>query len=220
MEGCTLTNVTSCVLECCLHPTTPPVHKQTHTHKNTHSHGPGCQSYTNSHPLAAGFQDNHGNQSLTPGETSSRSERLHSISTSQYNTHKRTHMHIFHRLIHTHWQARIYTHWHGHIQCNPLALTASQSLQPSLPASTRVSGSLLERPHTTSSHPRSTTAHTQSASETLITPQSLWLHTLSKQVDTLFSAKKKDCLSSSPTSVHQVFHSIATKLLYHLNATQ
>lgn len=79
----------------------PPSHTPvlpTQTHTGTHtlvSHRPGCQSYTNSHPLAAGFQDNHGNQSLTPGETSSRSERLHSISTSQYSTHKRTHMHIF-----------------------------------------------------------------------------------------------------------------------------
>lgn len=101
MEACVLTYVTSCVLECCLHPTTPPG-TQTHTHTHTLSHRPGCQSYTNSHPLAAGFQDNHGNQSLTPGETSSRSERLHSISTSQYSTHKRTHMHIFHTLTHTH----------------------------------------------------------------------------------------------------------------------
>lgn len=74
----------------------------THSRTNTHSHRPGCQSYTNSHPLAAGFQDNHGNQSLTPGETSSRSERLHSISTSQYSTHKRTHMRIFHTVTHTH----------------------------------------------------------------------------------------------------------------------
>lgn len=75
---------------------TPVLPTQTHTCTHTlSSHRPGCQSYTNSHPLAAGFQDNHGNQSLTPGETSSRSERLHSISTSQYSTHKRTHMRIF-----------------------------------------------------------------------------------------------------------------------------
>lgn len=35
-----------------------------------------------SHPLAAGIQHNHGNKSLTPGEMSNRTERLHSISTS------------------------------------------------------------------------------------------------------------------------------------------
>lgn len=94
----------------------PPNHTPwyTNTQTHTHSHRPGCQSYTNSHPLAAGFQDNHGNQSLTPGETSSRSERLHSISTSQYSTHKRTQMHIFHTLTHTHWQAHIHTHTHEH----------------------------------------------------------------------------------------------------------
>lgn len=82
----------------------PPNHTpwNTNTHTHTLSHRPGCQSYTNSHPLAAGFQDNHSNQSLTPGETSSRSERLHSISTSRYSTHKRTHMHIFHTLTRTH----------------------------------------------------------------------------------------------------------------------
>lgn len=76
-----------------------PSHSHTHMHARTHTYSnldrPGCQSYTNSHPLAAGFQDNHGNQSLTPEETSSRTERLHSISTSQYSTHKRTHMHSF-----------------------------------------------------------------------------------------------------------------------------
>ena len=187
---------------------TPLVHTHEHTHMHTRTHThtltrsystldrPGCQSYTNSHPLAAGIQDNHGNQSLTPGETSSRTERLHSISTSQYSTHKRTHMHTFHTLTHTHWRAhthsQIYTHKHththrhGHVQRNPLALTASQSLQPSLPASTGVSGSLLERPHTTSSHPRSSTAHTQRTSETLITPHSLWLNTLLEEVDRLF----------------------------------
>lgn len=170
----------------------PPPNHTPSTQTHTHSHRPGCQSYTNSHPLAAGFQDNHGNQSLTPGETSSRSERLHSISTSQYSTHKRTHMHIFHTLIHTHSHKHEHTgsHWHGHVQNNPLALTASQSLQPSLPpclpASTGVSGSLLERPHTTSSHPRSSTAHARSSGETLITLQSLWLHMLLQQVDTLF----------------------------------
>lgn len=184
----------------------PPNHTPwyTNTHTHTHSHRPGCQSYTNSHPLAAGFQDNHGNQSLTPGETSSRSERLHSISTSQYSTHKRTQMHIFHTLTHTHWQAHVHTHHthrHGHVQRNPLALTASQSLQPSLPASTGVSGSLLERPHTTSSHPQSSTAHTQSSSETLITPHSLWLNSFLEQVDRLFISCTK-WSSLSPTSRH------------------
>lgn len=105
---------------------TPLVHTHTHmhahrTHKHTHTYStldrPGCQSYTNSHPLAAGFQDNHGNQSLTPGETSSRTERLHSISTSQYSTHKRTHMHTFshtntHSLTSTHTRRFTQTHTH------------------------------------------------------------------------------------------------------------
>lgn len=68
----------------------------------------------------------------------------------------------------------------------PLALTASQSLQPSMPASTGVSGSLLERPHTTSSHPRSSAAHRQPTSETLITPHSLWLDTLLVGDDRLY----------------------------------
>lgn len=137
--------VTSCVLECCLHPTTPPAtHTHTHTLRCVHTHTystldrPGCQSYTNSHPLAAGFQDNHGNQSLTPGETSSRTERLHSISTSQYSTHKRTRMHTFHTLTHSHWQTRTRTNSHAHTRTwtRPTQPTCSNSLAvtPAFPA--------------------------------------------------------------------------------------
>lgn len=133
--------VTSCVLECCLHPTTPPWHTHTpctQTHTYSTLDRPGCQSYTNSHPLAAGFQDNHGNQSLTPGETSSRTERLHSISTSQYSTHKRTHMHTFHTLTHSHWQVHTHTDSHTHTRtwtC-PTQPTCSNSLAvtPASPA--------------------------------------------------------------------------------------